>query len=108
MTRMPSPSLFYTAPLITAHLSVSLCEPLCAGILRQCVGELGREREREREKAEREGEGKRLAPESGLLLELQSDTLITISCLCETDIHRKVNRRGERERERGGGVYFSV
>ena len=98
------PLLIGTAPLITAHLSVSLCEPLCAGILRQCVGELGRERERE--KAEREGEGKRLALESGLLLELQSDTLITISCLCETDIHRKVSRRVERERERGGFYFF--
>ena len=47
------PILIGTVPLITAHLSVSQCEPLCAGILRECVGELGRERERE--KAEREG-----------------------------------------------------
>ena len=100
------PLLIGTAPLITAHLSLSLREPLCAGIVRQCVGELGREREREREKAERVRVGKRLALESGLLLELQSDTLITISCLCETDIHRKVSRRGERERERGGAFIF--
>ena len=28
--------------------------------------------------------------ELSLLLELQSDILLTISCLCETDIHRKV------------------
>ena len=47
------PLLIGTAPLITVHRSVSLCEPLCEGILRQCVGELGRERERE--KAERGG-----------------------------------------------------
>lgn len=30
-------------------------------------------------------------PEYGLLLDLQSDILLIISCLCETDIHRKVS-----------------
>ena len=32
-----------------------------------------------------------LRPETGLLLELQSDILITISCLCEADLLRKVS-----------------
>ena len=38
----------------------------------------------------KEGSSQNEAPESSLLLELQSDILITLSCLCETDIHRKV------------------
>ena len=36
------------------------------------------------------GGGESGDPDPGLLQELQSDILLTVSCLCETDIHRKV------------------
>ncbi|CAI8001807.1 Cilia- and flagella-associated protein 69 [Geodia barretti] len=51
--------------------------PLLIGILKSLSGTVG------------EGGSQRTGPDSGLLLELQSDILVTISCLCETDIHRK-------------------
>lgn len=44
-----------------------------------------------KENGERRVESGDCDPESGLLLDLQSDILLIISCLCEADIHRKVS-----------------
>ena len=59
----------------------------CVGVLKQLCGELG-VGGRKREAVVGDA---LLRPDTGLLLELQSDILITISCLCEADLLRKVS-----------------
>lgn len=73
---------------------------LCVGLLKYLLQLGGEEMSSSQEADEEEREEKAVSvavkgdeegsSETSVLLELQSDILLIVSCLCETDVHRKV------------------